>query len=174
MSTSTSTVGPMLCAHCGRPMASSVQVGGMMYHAECTQSPYAASPQPAAQPEHRQGCDALGGYGQGVGPCSCGAQPEQPEPGVLTDERLWELAWASGLDEGGNVRDPAAFARAIEREVLSTTRKRSDAEVARIMEAVDRYASIAIRGSAADYTNAELVDSAEARAEVERLLGGEA
>lgn len=25
------------------------------------------------KPEHKQGCDALGGYGQGVGPCSCGA-----------------------------------------------------------------------------------------------------
>lgn len=24
-------------------------------------------------PEHKQGCDALGGYGHGVGPCTCGA-----------------------------------------------------------------------------------------------------
>lgn len=31
--------------------------------------------QEAAQVEHKFGCDALGGYGHGVGPCSCGAVP---------------------------------------------------------------------------------------------------
>lgn len=40
----TSTAGPMLCAHCGRPMRASVQVGGLFYHYECTESPYAGRP----------------------------------------------------------------------------------------------------------------------------------
>lgn len=26
---------------------------------------------PSADTEHRQGCDALGGYGHGIGPCTC-------------------------------------------------------------------------------------------------------
>src|SRR5471032_1907657 len=30
-----------------------------------------------AQAEHRPGCDALGGYGNGIGPCSCGIQHAQ-------------------------------------------------------------------------------------------------
>lgn len=29
--------------------------------------------------EHRQGCDALGGYGHGVGPCTCGAATSNTE-----------------------------------------------------------------------------------------------
>ena len=39
-----------------------------------------ASPQPAALTEHRQGCDALGGYGHGIGPCTCGASPQPADP----------------------------------------------------------------------------------------------
>ena len=40
--------GAMLCAHCGRPMLTSVFVGGMSYHPECTQPPariYEPAPQ---------------------------------------------------------------------------------------------------------------------------------
>lgn len=29
----------MHCMHCGRPMLTSVMVGGMLYHAECTRGP---------------------------------------------------------------------------------------------------------------------------------------
>jgi len=33
---------------------------------------------------HKQGCEALGGYGHGVGPCSCGAEsPPTTRPGLL-------------------------------------------------------------------------------------------
>lgn len=28
--------------------------------------------------EHRQGCEALGGYGNGVGPCTCKQEPQEP------------------------------------------------------------------------------------------------
>jgi len=30
--------------------------------------------------QHKPGCDALGGYGHGIGPCQCGAAPPQPAP----------------------------------------------------------------------------------------------
>lgn len=31
--------GAMCCMHCGRPMLTSVMVGGMLYHEECTRGP---------------------------------------------------------------------------------------------------------------------------------------
>lgn len=49
----------------------------------------ATPPLPPAQPKpttHKQGCQALGGYGHGVGPCDCGASP--PAQGGLTVAQL--------------------------------------------------------------------------------------
>lgn len=42
-----------------------------------------AAPVAGERDTHKQGCDALGGYGHGVGPCSCGAQPAQPDHSAL-------------------------------------------------------------------------------------------
>lgn len=43
--------------------------------------------------EHRQGCDALGGYGHGVGPCSCGVGGAAPD-GVWQEATpvAWQFA----------------------------------------------------------------------------------
>ena len=35
----TAGTGAMLCMSCGRPMLTSVQVGGQLYHEECTRGP---------------------------------------------------------------------------------------------------------------------------------------
>ena len=35
----TTGTGAMLCAHCGRPAMTLVQIGGMGYHLECTRGP---------------------------------------------------------------------------------------------------------------------------------------
>ena len=43
-----------------------------------------------AEQAHRQGCDALGGYGNGIGPCTCGAQPSGE---VLTDADPPSFDW---------------------------------------------------------------------------------
>lgn len=46
--------------------------------------------------EHRQGCDALGGYGHGVGACSCGAR-DPAAATVSEDARMldWLETWAN-------------------------------------------------------------------------------
>lgn len=64
----TSATSPMLCAHCGRPMLSSVQAGGRLYHYECTQSPYAHPPS----------------YGR---PASCGVVYVCPEKDIECGDR---------------------------------------------------------------------------------------
>lgn len=46
-----------------------------------------SAPQQPAQVEHRPGCDALGGYGHGFGPCSCGAQQVQSLPKWIDDAK---------------------------------------------------------------------------------------
>jgi hypothetical protein len=50
--------------------------------------------------EHRQGCEALGGYGHGVGPCTCGAVPS-PAPvaavRMLTSEEIDKLVQDSAM-----------------------------------------------------------------------------
>jgi hypothetical protein len=53
-----------------------------------------ATPESAEKKEHRPGCEALGGYGHGIGPCDCGAdaapQPasEQQAASGLSDDAL--------------------------------------------------------------------------------------
>lgn len=97
----------------------------------------------------------------------------EPAPqGGLTDRRIAALAIEHGhgtdmpeypngiLWFNGNLTD---FARAVERETLAT-RKRSEDEVARIMEAVDE-AALAVTKGHPYYTTA--------RAEVERLIRGD-
>jgi hypothetical protein len=42
--------------------------------------------------DHKPGCEALGGYGHGVGPCTCGADTPAP---VLTDEQIEDLIGSS-------------------------------------------------------------------------------
>jgi hypothetical protein len=55
----------------------------------------------AAEPKHKPGCDALGGYGHGVGLCSCGAQ------GV--DHPSAPKEWIPKV--GDNVLTPAGIAK---------------------------------------------------------------
>lgn len=33
------TAGALICMHCGRPMLTSVAIGGLLYHLECTRPP---------------------------------------------------------------------------------------------------------------------------------------
>jgi hypothetical protein len=49
-------------------------------------APIAQQAAPAA--EHRPGCEALGGYGHGVGACDCGAQPQRAAPAQAELESL--------------------------------------------------------------------------------------
>src|SRR5471032_3143539 len=46
-----------------------------------------------AQATHRPGCDALGGYGNGIGPCSCGIQHAQAAMAELMPKRAAFIAW---------------------------------------------------------------------------------
>lgn len=60
--------------------------------------------------EHRPGCDALGGYGHGVGPCDCGATPPsapQCEQEALPADALTieEIALEECLQLGYTVTD---------------------------------------------------------------------
>lgn len=102
---------------------------------------------------------------------------EQPEPGVLTEAQALAIADKYGTrwtapDEEGISFEKSAFFDFLS-EVLATTRKRSDAEVARIMEAVNRL-TVAVH----EYDERPLLGQEakvhEARAEVERLLRGAA
>ena len=103
------------------------------------------------------------------------AQPEQPEPGALTGERI-DAIWI-GIARNIPLKEHdwrsvhRDFARAIEREVLATTRKRTAEQNARIMEAVRKLAVLSSDFAEGDCTGSA-VDTAFA--EVERLLGGEA
>lgn len=45
-----------------------------------------------ADVNHRQGCEALGGYGNGIGACSCGAAPADVESFVLPASQVDALA----------------------------------------------------------------------------------
>ncbi|WP_449574524.1 hypothetical protein [Methylibium petroleiphilum] len=33
------TAGALICMHCGRPMLTSIAIGGLLYHPECAQPP---------------------------------------------------------------------------------------------------------------------------------------
>jgi hypothetical protein len=46
------------------------------------------------KPTHKQGCDALGGYGQGIGACSCGADTKP----TLEEQMRWLKQAAAGGD----------------------------------------------------------------------------
>lgn len=146
----------------------------------------AASPQPAAQPSR---CGLTECQGKPMcSPCAAGlrgpqygpaAQPEQPEPGGLTDAQLLDLALKHKLPCAEDIEFRAAQGaaptypeqkawdalRSFTREALAIARKRSDEEVARIMAAVDRFL-VASTGGPGTY--------AASRSEVERLLKGEA
>lgn len=128
-------------------------------------------PQPTEQPE--PSCGWAG--------CPHGAEcvhAKQPEPGGLTDAQLLDLALKHKLPCAEDIEFRAAQGtaltypeqkawdalRSFTREVLATTRKRSDEEVARIMEAVDRFL-VASTGGPGTY--------AASRSEVERLVRGE-
>ena len=114
-----------------------------------------------------RGCAALAASPQPA------AQPEQPEPGVLTDERLRQIHHEDQFGLFCDYDDFEQIARAIESEVLSTTRKRTAEQNARIMEAVR-----ALRDDAmvyqSDPNGATERRLAASEAEVDRLLGGEA
>lgn len=52
--------------------------------------------------EHKSGCDALGGYGHGVGPCSCGASDKVKLPEPVAFCASWDpvaadaFSWSPG------------------------------------------------------------------------------
>ena len=52
----TAGTGAMICMHCGRPMLTSVMVGGLLYHEECTRGPGwqhpTYTPPPPLPPRH--------------------------------------------------------------------------------------------------------------------------
>jgi hypothetical protein len=64
--------------------------------------------------DHKPGCEALGGYGHGVGPCTCGADTPAP---VLTDEQIDAIADAHRWDTREGRR---AMLRAVEHEARSS------------------------------------------------------
>lgn len=110
-------------------------LGGLPEHCTsgncpCIKCPRATSPTAPtqhAQVEHRPGCEALGGYGHGVGPCSCGATTPSPqaEKQPLSDEQhraIWEREsrdWA----EGRNDNPYLAYGKAVERAHGVTTKE---------------------------------------------------
>jgi len=76
---------------------------------------------PASGPiQHRQGCDALGGYGHGVGSCTCGAvEGAQPHSAAEHNESLpWaahgevEIILGHSISEDQFVRICSAMSRA--------------------------------------------------------------
>src|SRR5471032_3735 len=51
-----------------------------------------------AQAKHRPGCDALGGYGNGIGPCSCGIQHAQRAGSGEAKPVAWQLIESAPKD----------------------------------------------------------------------------
>lgn len=98
------------------------------------------------------------------------AQPEQPEPGVLTDAHI-EFALNCNLEDPSDDESSGFYAGARWAEAFLSTRKLSDEQVERIMEAVDVFADRYYRHR--QYASRETTyDRVAARAEVERLLRG--
>jgi hypothetical protein len=133
----------------------------------------AASPQPAAQPSlvgigtDKPRDNMLTSFSPEV---LKSAQPEQPEPGVLTDEQIDRIF--DFHNEAPTMGYRYEVARAVEREVLST-RKLSDERVERIMLAVDTYGERRWTDGSSDLIY-QPDKSLAARADIERLLRGEA
>lgn len=64
--------------------------------------------------KHKPGCDALGGYGNGVGPCTCGPTPPAVMPAAPSEGEQSEAAqcdaWWSSLTADEKSQSPATIA----------------------------------------------------------------